>query len=321
MAAAGMTISGMGLILFPILPEALYPVCFGLLGFGLSMLRGPLVKIFSENAKPRYAQIFCVILSMIGFIGPLAAGLLVAAFAWNIAFIIAGIVSLICAVCSFAFFGLFEKKGMIKPLASTGDKKKIDLLGVFKLENFTIYLFLAMVIEALLSSIGFWIPTYLTEQLSYSVEAASGMYSFMSLLKSACPVLCIAVMALFKDDYMKMMGYMFAGAAASYFAMSFVESALPNLILFIVAREFSGFASAAMWTVYIPSLSKSGRVSGANGVLDCSGYIGASVSNIALAFCIDNIGWQKMPLAFGVIPFIGVVLCIVGKINRNKSKV
>lgn len=321
MAALGMIVSGVGLILFPLLPQALHAVSFGLLGFGLSMLRGPLVKTISENMKQRYAQICCVLLSVITFAGPLLAGLAAAAFQWNDAFLFAGAVSLFCAAAAYALFGLMERKGMIGPPQKLSGKKKTDLLGVFKLDHFAIYMLLAMVIEALISSIGFWIPTYLTEYLSYSTEAAGGMYSLMSLFKSLCPLLCLAMLALFKDDYLKMMGVMFACAALTFAVMPLVPGAAGNVVLLTAARVFSGFASAAMWTVYIPSLGKSGRVSGANGVLDCSGYIGASAANMALAACIGGVGWRLMPLVFGAIPLLGAVLCLFGFLRgRRKGK-
>ena len=319
MAALGLCISGTGLILFPYLAENLQFLCFTLLGFGLSMLRGPLVKTVSENTKPGYARVCCVTLSVTAFAGPLLASLAAVAFSWNKVFVIAGIISFVFAIFAFFMFTRFEIKGMIHDILLRGPRRRIDLLVVFKLDHFAIYLFLAMVIEALISSVGFWIPTYLTEYLGYSTETAGGWYSFMSLLKSICPLLCLAIVALFHDDCFKMMGVMFAATTLFFLTMLLFHAKLPSVLILTVARVFSGFASATMWTIYIPSLGKSGRVSSANGVLDCCGYIGASAANVGLAYVIERIGWEKVPLSFAVISFLGVALCVIG-IKARKER-
>ena len=53
MILGGIGLGGASMILFPFLPyHALRVICFALLGFGLSMLRGPLMKIISESTEP-----------------------------------------------------------------------------------------------------------------------------------------------------------------------------------------------------------------------------------------------------------------------------
>ena len=321
MVSCGTLLAGIGLVLFPLVDsQALQTVCFCLLGFGLSMLRGPLVKTVSENTAPTYARFCCMLFSVTSFAGPMLASLAAMVFGWDGAFTFSGILSLATAAGVYLLFGHYEKTGDIVPIESKGEKKKADLFVLFRTENFFIYFLLAMAVEAMISSVGFWIPTYLTEHLGYSVEAAGGLYSMMSLLKSLGAFLCLGIVVLFHDDCMKMMGVMFAAATLLYCAMAFVRGATALVVLMTAARVVSGFGTSAMWTIYIPSLAKTGKVSGANGLLDFSGYIGASAANMVLSALIDSLGWDKMPLSFGAITFIAAVLCLIGVILSNKRR-
>ena len=52
---------------------ALGVVLFGIMGFSLSMLRGPIVKTICENTDSKIAKLACVFLSFSSFVGPLGA--------------------------------------------------------------------------------------------------------------------------------------------------------------------------------------------------------------------------------------------------------
>lgn len=70
MVATGLGFATVGTLLFPLADVyGLRLVCFGLLGFGLSMLRGPLVKTISENTEPGQARVACVFLSAVSLSG------------------------------------------------------------------------------------------------------------------------------------------------------------------------------------------------------------------------------------------------------------
>lgn len=87
MILGGIGLGGASMIIFPFLPfQALRVICFALLGFGLSMVRGPLMKIISENTEAKHARLICVFFSFASFAGPLIASLFVMAFAANLLF-------------------------------------------------------------------------------------------------------------------------------------------------------------------------------------------------------------------------------------------
>ena len=114
MVLAGLLAAGASSALFPFAPHGLMQIiCFLILGYALSMMRGPLMKIISENTKPDYARVICVFFSFAGFAGPLIASLIAMIFNWNAAFLFAGTVSAAIGICAYAAISVLEKKGMI----------------------------------------------------------------------------------------------------------------------------------------------------------------------------------------------------------------
>jgi sugar phosphate permease len=89
--------------------------------------------------------------------------------------------------------------------------------------------------------------------------------------------------------------------------------------MFTLARTLSGVASAGMWSVYIPSLGKTGRVSSANGILDCSGYIGAATANYLFAVIMENVGWDGLVLSWSVVFILGIVITLIRQPNASRQ--
>ncbi len=148
MVSGGLIISGLVSILFALAPiKPLQVICFVLIGFSLSMLRGPLVKVISENTLPKYAQTCCVFFSFAGFAGPLIASLLAILFNWQMTFIISGIIAALIGVAVYLVFTVLEKRKII----TFGEKKKAagikSIAEVFKLDRFVFFMFIGGLVE------------------------------------------------------------------------------------------------------------------------------------------------------------------------------
>ena len=124
MVSCGLLVASLALLLFYVQGNGLLGIiAFGLLGFGLSMMRGPLVKVISENTAAKHARICCVFLSFSSFAGPLLAGFAAILMDWSAAFLVAALISLVMAAFVFFFLTLFEKKGMIVPVKKAAVEK------------------------------------------------------------------------------------------------------------------------------------------------------------------------------------------------------
>lgn len=68
-----------------------------------------------------------------------------------------------------------------------------------------------------------------------------------------------------------------------------------------------GCVSSLLWSIYIPSLGKTGRVSSANGIIDCSGYAIAALANLLFGFVIGNISWSSVYYIWILIGIVGLI--------------
>lgn len=315
----GCLLSGIGMLFFPLLHNEISNyIAFGLLGFGLSMLRGPLMKIISENLLPKFAETVCVLFSAASFAGPLIASVLSVLFDWKVIYYFVSASAIVFAIGSFLLLTIFERKKLI-----TFTPKKENIFKgfnrLFHIEKFSFYLLVGAIAEIVGASITFWIPSYLREYLSLPAEMTAGVFSFMSLVNVFAPLLSIFLYhRIFKND-IKFNTFLFAVATGS-FLLLFVLKSFPilNIAFFIIAKVAIGCASNTLWAVFIPSLAKHNVVSTGNGFYDFSGYAFASIFNALFAGSIGKLGWNGLIFIWASIVAVGFVAALLILI-KNKS--
>jgi len=322
MVLFGLTVSASGMLMFSFGGGSVFGIiCFVLIGFGLSMLRGPLVKVISENTLPQYARFICVLFSFASFSGPLLVGVVSVLFGWSEMYMFSALFTYALAVISFFILSIFEKKGIIKPIAqkqaeAVKPKQKLDLLTLFKLDGFVLYLFVGMVVEIAGASICYWMTRYFRDVYSLQQETAAGIYSAISLIRSFCPFVCLIIFKLLKENDKLIIRVSFSLASLMMLSTAFIKSTYLSIGAFAIALVCSSIASATLWSIYIPSLAKSGKVSGANGVLDCSGYFAAALLNYIVAPMIDSVGWSGVTVLWSGVMAFGVAVTFVAKRKR-----
>lgn len=316
MILVGLSLVGAALVYFPAATSAAMCICcFVVLGVGFSMLRGPIVKLASENTLPQYARICCVILSTSYYVGPFIAGILTLFFKWKTVFVISGILAVIIAVVSFSVISLYEKAGLVVPVKIEKKGRYYDgFRSVFKLPNFCVYVVISAVLEVSGTAITFWLPTYVNEYLGFASNVSGIIFSIISLINSFGTFLCLILFKKFGENDMLMLRVMFSLSAVFFVGMCFIHITWINLLLLLFALLANCCASGVMWSIYIPSLAKSGRVSGANGILDCAGYGGAAIATTVFAGTMEKLGWTGTILLWGATALIGAIVTIFGKI-------
>lgn len=298
----------------------IYPLriaMFALLGYGFSMLRGPIVKLISENTKPNQSRIACVFLSFIGFAGPLLAGLFVIFFDWKTAYLVSGIGCALFAVICYVVIGIFEKIGFVKPIQSNEKKSKIDLLGVFKLDRFLSFVIVVLVTEIICSAIGGWFNLYLVEYLGFTEGQAGVMYSVYSIIGAFCPFASLYFYKLFKHNEASILRVFFIMSAVCFILMNFISQMWVNVALYILGYFFTGIGSSTVWSIYIPSLYNSGKVSSANGVMDFSGYFGAASATFISGYILKGFGWKGMLISWAIFVSVGSLSAFLVKPKKE----
>ncbi len=318
MIAGGIGLGGAAMIVFPFLPyQVLQVICFALLGFGLSMVRGPLMKIISENAAPKHARLICVFFSFASFAGPLIASLFVMAFPARYAFIASGCVAVAMVLFAVAVLSVMQKKQLVtfRPIKPRGLSSITD---VFKIEGFIFYMVIACLVEISAASVSFWIPTYLSGHLGFDTTTANLVFSTISICRSCMPFISLMIFNATGERPLPIMRIGFLLSASFFLVMQFATHPVANVVFLILALMSMSGVSAMLWSIYIPGLGKTGRASSANGVLDCTGYVAAALANLLFARIMTNVGWGVVLLVWASVGLIGLVSTLfVGRKSKQ----
>ena len=309
----GIGLGGGAVMAFPFLPyDALQIACFAVLGFGLSMVRGPLMKIISESTEPRQARLICVFFSVASFAGPLIASLFILALPTRFAFVASGAVAVLIVFVSFIVLTRMRKMGIItfRPIKT---KSVSSILEVFKIENFFYYMVVAALVEISAASISFWIPTYLSTYLEFDTTTANFVFSAISVCRSCMPFIALMIFNATGERALPLMRIGFSLSAAFFLITQLVHDPIANVVILILALMSMSLVSAMLWSIYIPGLGKTGRASSANGVLDCTGYIAAAPARLLFAAVSDGAGWGAVLLIWASIGIIGLIATFFAK--------
>lgn len=320
MIIMGLGISSVSTFVIPIFDNRiLHFTAFALIGFGLSMLRGPLMKVISENTAATHARMICTLFSMAGFAGPLIASILSIFFKWRAVFTATGVISVIITVLAVAAITTLEKRGEIK-FVPKYDKGIAGILNVFKLEDFIFYMLISSIGEIAGSSITFWIPTYTTEHLGFSNDAASTIYSVVSFSTLFTPFITLLIYEKLIRNGIKLALVMYVISAVFFIAVRFTAAPVLNVSMLIIAKVAAAAASSIVWSAYISGLARSGKVSSANGVIDAAGYAMASLANVLFSTFVGRLGWGGIVNMWYITMLIGAAVSFIKLIMKKKQK-
>ena len=92
-----------------------------------------------------------------------------------------------------------------------------------------------------------------------------------------------------------------------------------SVVILAIALMSMSCTAALLWSIYIPSLGKTGRVSSVNGVIDCIGYIAAAGANLLFANVMSNVGWNTVYILWSMIGVIGLISTFVFKTKKSSK--
>ncbi len=321
MILTGLLVAGAVTALFPIAEYRVLQIgCFLILGYSLSMLRGPLMKIITENTAVEHSRIICVFFSFSSFVGPLIASLMAMIFRWKVAFVVAGVLTNVVGLMAWISITVLENKGVI----SIDRFSSLTLSGffeVFKINQIPFYIAIACLAEIAGTPILFWLPTFFNEYIGLDKNTANFIFSFMSLISAVIPFVTLAIYKLFKEKDVLMLKWSFFFSFVAFMGMLIVHKGFIVLILLLITRILNSIVSALLWSIYIPSLGSTGRVSSINGIMDCIGYISAGIATSIFSYVVTNLGWKTLIAVWGLISIIGVIVSMVkNTTEKNRRK-
>lgn len=315
LVGGGLVIAGVCNLLLSFLKiPILILIIYSLMGFFLSMIYAPIMRIVAENTLPVYASRCSLGFSFASLMGAPVASIAALFFDWEYVFVVCGVTLMLLGSACFATFTIFEKKGIIQYNSTKRTKNKVDVKlllerGIFK------FAFIAVLSGIVRTSVMFWVPTYLSQYLGLAEREATVAFTAITLFCSASPFINMILIyeMILKRDMGRMLRLVFTVSAVSFAAMFFVSNPWLNSIFLALALFTSRGASNVVFTVYCPSLRDTGMVSTVTGFMDAMSYLAAGLANLIFANAIYSIGWNWLLWIWAGLMMIGVLISLSRK--------
>ena len=285
-------------------------IAYGLSGFFLAMIYGPMTKVVAENTEPVYATRCTLGYTFASFIGTPFAGVAAAVFVWQDVFL-AGSVSLMAmAVVCFIFFAIFEKKGIVKYNQYNHQVEKgggIKVLLKHQIVKFTLVSILTGVVR---TTVVFWLPTYLTQYLNFATDTSAMVFTVSTFIISLETFIVIYIYEKLGSNMDLTLLIMFVAASVFFLLVYLIKMPILNVVFIVIAIMSSNGAATMLFSRYLPSLRDTGMVSSATGFLDFISYMAAAASSTIFANAVSEIGWGNLILVWVGLMVAGVVVAL-----------
>lgn len=310
MIALGLALAGVFSFLFPLLSENPGSVwcyaAYGMTGFFLSMIYGPMTKVVAENTEPIYTTRCSLGYTFASFFGTPLAGVLGAFLLWQGVFVFSGFMLVLMGSVCFTVFTLFEKKGIVTygQYRKNQGQGSIRILLEHRIVKFTLISILTGVVR---TTVVFWLPTYLSQYLGFAADTAALLFTAATFIISATAFVAVFVYERLRRNMNLTILLSFSASAVFFTAVYFFRMPAVNIICLILAILSSNCAASMLWSRYCPSLRDTGMVSAATGFLDFMSYMAAAVSSRLFANAVTDIGWHNLILVWLGLMVIGIL--------------
>ena len=321
MMTLGLALAGIMTLIFPIIIKSSFgaTMVYGMTGFFLSMIYAPMTKVISENMEEYMATRCSIGYTFASLFGSPAAGILAAIFTWQVTFYSSSIFLVVMAFLVAMFFTIFEKRGIVKYKAydKTTEKVKIDVKLLIKRDiiKFTIVSILTGIIR---TSVVFWLPTYISQYLSFSAKESAEIYTVVTLIISLTAFFAIFIYEKLgrRRDFTMLLYFITSGV--SFLLCYIISSPFINIAFMVIAIMAANSAATILWSVYCPSMHDTGLVSTVTGFLDFASYMAAALANVLFANAATTIGWKNLLLVWTGIIALGVINTILPIKKKTK---
>lgn len=299
----------------------LAPIAYTWTGFSLSMIYGPMTKVVADSTELKYAIRCSLGYTFASFLGSPLAGVLAAFISWQATFNVSSITLIIMAVAVFLFFGIFEKHGIVKYSTpkNKSERQKVDfkLLLSRSIVKFSI---ISMVTGIVRTSFIGYLSTYFYEHLGYSEDEAASVFSIATFIICFTAFIAVYLYEHMNSDMHLCPLIFFGVAAVGFTALCFITNPIVNVIVMIITIMASNASATILWSVYCPSMSDTGLVSGITGFLDFLSYAAAALASLLIPKIVTAIGWGNMNLVLAGLMVLGVGICLPYLIKKKSIK-
>ena len=306
-------------------------ILWGICGFLLSMLWGPITKIVAENTNDTSGQIILTLLNVASILGSMIAYGVASAVShlesWRPAFTVAGIILIITAVVWYVFIGRLEACGHLKmETAKKGYGLSRSVINAMLDNAFVPMIFVMMINGILRNAVDFWIPTYISEVLGASPGLSSSLTSILPIVNVVGTFAGVYFYRVSKNNEFSTYIVSFLCTAAAFLAMWFINGRIMilSLIFLFCASALMSSVCNIIFSAYVIRFKYTDSISGITGFINFICYIAASLAGILFGGLIEKAGWNSTVFIWMAISAAGAVsgaACIASeKKSLNKLK-
>ncbi|MBE6588783.1 MAG: MFS transporter [Ruminococcaceae bacterium] len=312
MISMGLIGAGIANFVFPLLSfsPTVAMLAYGVAGFFLSMIYGPMTKVVSENTEPIYATRCSLGYTFASFFASPMAGLLASFLAWQSVFTVSSVILVGMSVLVIVFFTFFERRGIVRYGLYPKTARGVGGVRVLISRGIVRFSMISIITGVVRTSVVFWLPTYTSQYLGFSSQESAWIFTVSTFAIAFTTFITIFIYERLDRNMNKTILLMFSSAALFFMLCYFVTVPVINIVCIVLAIMSSGGAATMLWSRYCPSLRDTGMVSSATGFLDFLSYMAAAAANLLFANAASTVGWGNLILIWIALMLFGVLISI-----------
>ena len=324
MISLGLLLSAIANAVYPFVASYSFAsnLAYGLVGFFLSLIYGPMTKVVAENTEPIHATRCSIGYTFSSYFGSPMAGVVAMMASWQWAFGISSIFLAVMAVACFLAFLALEKRGVVK-YNQFSVKEKTKGAGVkvlirdYHIIKFSVISMVTGIIRTALLS---WFTIYFAEHLGYGTTESEGMFSITTIIISGAAFFAIFLYEKLGRNMDITLILSFLVSTIAFIALFFVKLPILNIVILVIAVFASNCAATMLWSRYCTSLYETGMVSTVTGFLDFLSYMAAAAANIVFPLMVKDGDWSFVILTSAALMIIGLVVSLpVDRLIKRKK--
>ena len=301
-------------------------IVYGLTGYFLSMIYGPMTKVVSENTEPLHATRCSLGYTFASFLGSPSAGLLAAFLSWQKVFATSSVALIAMSALVVVFFTVFERKEIVKYGQFKTEKKGAGNIKLLFKRNIVKFSLISILTGVVRTSVVFWLPTYFNKYLGYTSKTSAAIFTAVTFVISFTAFIAVFIYERLGYNMNKAILIFFTSSVILFALTYFIKHPIFNIVFIVLAIMASNSSASMLWSRYCPSLRDTGMVSSATGFLDFLSYMAAAAANKLFANAATSIGWKNLILVWTGLMIVGDIIAlpykqIILKFSKSKSAV
>ena len=325
MISLGLVLAGVTNAVYPFVAYMNYVsiIVYGITGFFLSFIYGPMTKVVSENTELIHATRCSLGYTFASFFGSPLAGVVAMMVSWQWAFGISSISLIVMGLVCFTSFLMLEKRGIIKynQFSAKQAQEKAGIKALVCEHQLVRFSLVSMITGIIRTSLVGFFTLYFAEHLSFTETEAEGMFSITTIAISAAAFLAIFIYERIGRNMNLSLILWFSFAALGFGSLIFITNKTANIVVLVLSVLASNAAATVLWSIYCPSLYKTGMVSTITGFLDFLSYMAAAAANLIFPYLVVDEDWTRVIIVCFVLMVIAFVISLpMGIFFKRKER-